>query len=39
MKDVMTNVMKAGLAMLAGWTIAGWMLFLLISSLTLLSQA
>jgi hypothetical protein len=39
MKDVMTNVLKAGLAMLAGWTLAGWMLFLLISSLTLISQS
>jgi hypothetical protein len=39
MKDTMTNVLKAGFAMLAGWTLAGWLLFLLISSLALLSQA
>jgi hypothetical protein len=39
MKLVMTNVLKAGFAMVAGWTFAIWLLFLLISSIALFSQA
>jgi hypothetical protein len=30
MKTALTDVLKAGLAMVAGWTVAGWMLFVLV---------
>ena len=39
MKPVITNVLKASFAMVAGWTFSIWLLFLLISSLALISQA
>lgn len=39
MKTAVTDIMKAGLAMLAGWALAGWMLLLLIASLSMFSQA
>lgn len=39
MKLVLTNVFKASFTMLAGWTFAIWLLFLLISSIALMTQA
>jgi len=39
MKPAITNVLKASFAMVAGWTFAIWMLFLLISSISLMTQA
>ena len=39
MKPVITNVLKASFAVVAGWTFAIWLLFLFISSVALLSQA
>lgn len=39
MKDVMMNLFKASLTMLAGLTVAGWMLLLLLASLTLISHS
>jgi hypothetical protein len=39
MKSAMINLFKASLTMLAGWTVAGWLLILLMASLTLLSQS
>jgi hypothetical protein len=39
MKNVMTNLFKAGLTMIVGWTFAGWLLFLMLMSLTLISQS
>lgn len=39
MKPTMTNVIKASFTMLAGWTVAIWFLFLLISSIALMTQA
>ncbi len=37
MKTAMKNLFKASLTMLAGWTVAGWMLYILMASLTLIS--
>jgi len=37
MKTAFTDILKAGLAMVAGWTVAGWMLFLLIGLFGLIS--
>jgi hypothetical protein len=37
MKTALTQVLKAGLAMVAGWTVAGWMLFVLVGLLGLVS--
>ena len=39
MKTAVTNVLKASFAMVAGWTFAIWLLFLLISSVALITQA
>ena len=39
MKPAINNVLKASFAMVAGWTFAIWLLFLLISSVALISQA
>jgi hypothetical protein len=39
MKPVITNVLKASFAVVAGWTFSIWLLFLFISSIALLSQA
>lgn len=39
MKPAINNVLKASFAMVAGWTFAIWMLFLLISSFALITQA
>lgn len=39
MKPVVNNMIKASFAMLAGWTFAIWLLFLLISSIALITQA
>jgi hypothetical protein len=39
MKPVITNVLKASFAVVAGWTFAIWLLFLFISSVALISQA
>jgi len=39
MKTAMINLFKVSLTMLAGWTVAGWLLILLIGSLTLISQS
>ena len=39
MKPAITNVLKASFAMVAGWTFAIWLLFLLISSIALITQA
>jgi len=39
MKTTMTDVLKASFAMVAGWTFAIWLLFLLISSIALMTQA
>lgn len=37
MKTAATNMFKASLACVAGWAIAGWMLFLLMALLALFS--
>jgi hypothetical protein len=37
MKAALTDVLKAGLTMVAGWTVAGWMLFVLIGLFSLIS--
>lgn len=37
MKAALTDVLKAGFAMVAGWTVAGWMLFVLIGLFGLIS--
>jgi hypothetical protein len=37
--STMESLFKAGMVMVAGWLVAGWMLFLLIASLTLMSGA
>jgi len=37
MKAALTDVLKAGIAMVAGWTVAGWMLFVLIGLIGLIS--
>jgi len=39
MKPVITKVLKASFAMVAGWTFTIWLLFLLISSIALFTQA
>ncbi len=39
MKSALLNLFKASLTMLAGWTVAGWLLILLMASLTLISQS
>jgi hypothetical protein len=39
MKTAITNVGKASLALIVGWAFAGWLLFLLITSVALISQA
>lgn len=39
MKTEMMNLWKASLALLAGWFFGGWLLFMLITSVALLSQA
>ena len=39
MKPAITNVLKASFTMVAGWTFAIWLLFLLISSIALITQA
>ena len=39
MKTLFTNLFKASLTILAGWTFAGWLLFLLMASLTVISQS
>lgn len=38
MKAALTDALKAGMTMLAGWTVAIWMLFVLISALAALSS-
>jgi hypothetical protein len=38
-KSAITNVLKASFAMVAGWTFSIWLLFLLISSIALITQA
>jgi hypothetical protein len=37
MKAALTDVLKAGIAMVAGWTVAGWMLFVLVGLFGLIS--
>ena len=37
MKAAMINLFKASLTMLAGWAVAGWLLLLLLASLSLIS--
>jgi len=37
MNTSVTDILKAGLAMIIGWTAAGWMLFLLIGLLGLVA--
>jgi len=37
MKAALTDVLKAGIAMVAGWTVAGWMLFVLVGLIGLIS--
>jgi len=37
MKTAMINLFKASLTMLVGWTFAGWLLFLTMASLSLVS--
>jgi len=37
MKTAMINLFKASLTMLVGWTFAGWMMLLLLGSLSLVS--
>jgi hypothetical protein len=37
MKTALTDVFKAGLAMILGWTAAGWMLFVLGNLLALVA--
>jgi len=39
MKGVITDALKAGMTMLAGWTVALWMLLMLIALFTAFSQA
>jgi hypothetical protein len=39
MKTAINNMLKASFAMVAGWTFAIWLLFLLISSIALITQA
>jgi len=37
MKTLFSNLFKASLTIIAGWTFAGWLLFLLMASLTVIS--
>jgi len=37
MKTALTDILKAGLTMVAGWTVAGWMLFILVGLFGLIS--
>lgn len=39
MKGVITDALKAGMTMLAGWTVALWMLLMLIALFTAFSHA
>ena len=39
MKGVITDALKAGMTMLAGWTVALWMLLMIISLVTAFSHA
>jgi hypothetical protein len=39
MKGVITDALKAGMTMLAGWTVALWMLLMLIALVTAFSHA
>lgn len=39
MKGVITDAFKAGMTMLAGWTVALWMLLMLIALFTAVSQS
>jgi hypothetical protein len=39
MKPAISSVLKASFAMVAGWTFSFWLLFLLISSIALITQA
>lgn len=38
MKAALTDALKAAMTMLAGWTVAVWLLFVLISGLAALSS-
>ena len=37
--NAIQSVFKAGMVMVAGWFFAGWLLFLLIAAITMVSQA
>lgn len=37
--NTMQSLVKAGVVMVAGWFFAGWLLFLLIATITLMSPA
>ena len=37
--NTIESLFKAGMVMVAGWLVAGWMMFLLIATLTLMSGA
>ena len=39
MKPVIKHVLKAGLVTVAGWTFSIWLLFLLIISISMITQA
>jgi len=39
MKGVITDTLKAGMTMLAGWTVALWMLLMLIALFTAFSHS
>jgi len=38
MKTAVTNGLKASLAVIAGWTVAGWFLFLMVGLFALITQ-
>jgi hypothetical protein len=39
MKPAITGVLKASFAMVVGWTLSFWLLFIFISSIALVTQA
>jgi hypothetical protein len=39
MKPALSNLMKASIAVVAGWTFAAWLLFLLITAVASVTQA